>query len=251
VSLEQDLRRLGADLAFPATPDIAAAVTAGLPAAPARRRPLWRPRRLVLVLAAALLAAAVALAVSPSARSAIEDFLGLRGATVHRVRQLPQTGRGAPLALGRRVTLADAQRLSGFHLLQPPSLGAPAEVWRSQAVPGGIVTLLYAPGPSLPASKVSGVGALLSEFRGDLAPGLIDKAVGMGGATAAHARVGGEPGIWVEGPHDLMWNTSNGIVAQPTRLAGSTLLWQHGRLLLRLESGLSRARAIALAESLR
>ena len=63
--------------------------------------------------------------------------------------------------------------------------------------------------------------------------------------------VGGEHGIWAEGaPHGLFYRAPNGDILQDSlRLAGNTLLWERGSLLLRLESNLMKAEALAIAES--
>jgi hypothetical protein len=245
--LELQLQALAGAIEYPATPDLAAAVTARLvePAA-RRRRP---PRRLVLAFAVALVAlAAGVLAASPSARSAIEDLFGLKGAAVREVQTLPPSSRGAPLALGRATTLADAQRHVGFRILAPAALGQPDEVWRSTAAPGGVVTLLYRPRAGLPASKVSGVGALVVELNGRIVTQFVQKMSPTG--TVRHVRVSGQPGLWVPGAHDVFYRTASGdFHYTPTRLAGNTLLWNRGDLLLRLESGLDEHGALRIASS--
>jgi hypothetical protein len=246
--LEQQLQALAASLEYPPTPDLAAAVAARLvEPAPVRRR---ASRRLVLAFAIALVAlAAGILAASPSARSAIEDLFGLKGAAVREVQSPPPAGRGAALALGRATTLAAAQRHVRFPILAPAALGQPDEVWRSTAAPGGVVTLLYRPRSGLPASRVSGVGALLVELDGRVVPEFVQKMAPVG--TVRHVRVNGQPGLWVPGAHDVIYRTANGSVTfLPTRLAGNTLLWNHGDLLLRLESGLNEQQALRIASSI-
>jgi hypothetical protein len=65
-----------------------------------------------------------------------------------------------------------------------------------------------------------------------------------------HVRVNGEPGLWVPGAHDVVFRMPNGAVTfTSTRLAGNTLLWNHGDQLLRLESGLGEQQALRIAES--
>src|SRR6476619_3983386 len=109
--LEPQLRALGGELEWPATPDLAAAVRPRLE----RRRQL-PGRPLAIALAVLVLALAAALAV-PSARSAILRFLGIEGVTVQRVDKLPQA---APLGtLGDRITMAAARRRLGFRPLLP------------------------------------------------------------------------------------------------------------------------------------
>jgi hypothetical protein len=252
--LEQTLRGLGSELAFPETPDIAAAVRARLAERPARRRPVL-PSRRTLALAFAILALAAGLAMAvPPARTAILDFFGLRGATIERVETLPPvpTGVGRNLALGQRVGLEEAERLAAFDVLVPEALGAPDSVWHTGFLPGGRVSLIYEPREGLPLTRETGVGLLVTEFRGDLAPELVGKLVDQA-TRVERLTVDGFPAVWLEGgPHEVLFRGPDGeILADTVRLAGNTLLVQRGRLLVRLEGTLSRDRAVDLAESLR
>jgi len=248
--LEQALRQLGPQLAFPETPDVAATVRAQLAERPARRRPALPPRR-TLALAFALLALAAGLAMAvPPARTAILDFLGLRGATVERVETLPP-GVGINLELGQRVGLEEAERLAAFDVLVPEALGEPDSVWHSGFLPGGRISLVYAPREGLPRTRETGVGLLVTEFRGDIAPELIGKLAPQA-TRVERLTVDGSPAVWLEGgPHEVFFRAPNGeILGDTVRLAGNTLLLERGTLLVRLEGTFSRDRAVELAESL-
>jgi hypothetical protein len=64
--------------------------------------------------------------------------------------------------------------------------------------------------------------------------------------------VHGEPGLYIDGPHIVMYlDPSRQVVADRARRAGRVLLWQHGALLLRLEADVSQARALEIARSVR
>ena len=65
--------------------------------------------------------------------------------------------------------------------------------------------------------------------------------------------IGGRQGYWVAGdPHTVLYLDPFGEVRENTvRLAGNTLLWQRGRLTLRLEGIGSREQAVAVARSLK
>jgi hypothetical protein len=251
--LEQALARLGAEIDFPPTPDAATAVHPRLTDPPAHpRRPRASRRTLAIALAALAAAGGAAFAV-PSARSAILEWLGLRGATVQRVEQLPQL----PAGLSRRLELGDPVPIEGgrprvdFPVLVPAALGVPDAAYYSAQPPGGKISLVYEPRDSLPRSRFTGVGAIVSEFYGDVTPELVAKLVGEG-AVVARVDVDGRPGLWIEGQHALLFRSRDGqILEERGRLAGNTLLVEHGSLLVRLEGEFTRERALEIAASLR
>jgi hypothetical protein len=256
--LERALVRLGRDLAFPETPDVAAAVGDRLErAAPARRRAPSR-RALVVAFVALVVAVGAAMAV-PSARTAILEFFGLRGATVTRVDTLPpvETRPEAPdpvteLELGSPVPVVDGSvRVKWPYLVVPDALGPPDAAYYSSVLRDGKVSLVYEPGAGVPRSRYTGVGILVTEFRGAFAPGYVDK-LAESGTTIERLRVGRHPAVWLEGgPHFVAFRTPGGNFGEEVaRLAGNTLLVQHGRLLVRIEGELEQERAVEIARSL-
>jgi hypothetical protein len=62
---------------------------------------------------------------------------------------------------------------------------------------------------------------------------------------------GGAPGIFLSGgPHVVFYRDPGGEIRDETlRLAGNTLLWERGELLLRLESALRLEDALRVARS--
>jgi hypothetical protein len=269
LDLEAALADLGAALEFPPTPDLAAAVTARLEREPAPgpagtrprpRRPWlagWR-RLAVAGLAVVLLAAAVLVA-SPQTREAVARRLGLRGVGIELGGPAPTTVTTTPgarldLGLGQRVSLAEARRRTGFPVLVPAAAGfqQPDAVFVDRFLPGGgRVDLVYRARPGLPASNFTDAGLLITEFRGQPDPSFVKKIVGAG--LVREVRVGGQPGYFFSGePHFFSYqDPSGGIREERTRLAGNTLIWQHGDLTLRLEGELPKAEAVRIAESMR
>jgi hypothetical protein len=244
--LERALVGLGTQLDLPGAPDVTAAVLRRISEAPARRR---FPARRALVLAVVVLAVAIgAVMAVPPARTAVLELFGLRGATVRRVDTLPAVPRtsATALELGKPVSSAS---LDGF--LVPAALGTPDAVYRSSAIPGGKVSLVYRPGPDVPRSLYTGVGILVTEFRGDLDPVYIEKFVGSG-TGVEQLEVDGSPALWIEGePHLVLFTTPGGSRREDLiRLAGNTLLVQRGDILVRIEGEIDRERAVAIAESL-
>jgi hypothetical protein len=234
--LELELRRLGGEVAWPETPELASAVRRRIEAPPERR---FHPRRLAIALAILAVAVGAVLAVPP-ARTAILDWLGFGGVEIRRAAELsevPPTGR---LVLGERTTLAEARRRSGHPVLVPAESGAPDAVYLDAASPGSPVALVY--------GSLSRPRLLVLEFR---AAPLIEKTLTLE-TRLEHVTVDGEPGLWIEGPrHEFLYQTPELDAARDTqRLAGNTLLWKRGPLTLRIEGDLSRSEALRIAESM-
>jgi hypothetical protein len=114
------------------------------------------------------------------------------------------------------------------------------------------VSLVYGPEGQLAPTPESGVGLLLTEFRGDLEPELIGK-LAAEGTIVEEVTVNGSPGVWLEGaPHAFFYRDDRGEIREETlRLAANTLLLERGSLLVRIESELTKAETLRVAESLR
>ena len=260
--LGQALADLGARVAYPPTPQLAQAVRARLVAAPRPRRSLWpvlvpSPRALAAGLLALVLLGGAVLALSPAARTTVAEWLGLRGISIEYVPAAP-TPAAAPAGirsfLGERVTLDEARRRVPFRVRTPslPELGAPDEVYVGEPPPGGQVSFIYLPRPGLPAAKETGVGMLLTQFRGSVEPGFAKKLAGPD-TDVRPVSVDGAPGYWIEGaPHVFIYRDANGNIREETlRLAGNVLLWERDGITYRLESALDHDQAVRIAASLR
>lgn len=225
--LELRLHELRREIAWPETP----AIEPDLRVAPARRR---RGRQLVVVLAVLLVLLAGVLALSEGARSAFLEIFHIRGATVERVERLPEVPTtGIPL--GQRVSREEAERRIGLPLVD---VGEPDAVY----VRGTTASLVY--------GSSSHPRLVLTEGRGTLWDGLVKKLAGAG-TRVEEVTVNGEPGLFVSGgPHVVMFIGKDGVIQdERTFLAGTVLLWNRDRLLLRLEGDLTRDEALKLAES--
>lgn len=205
-----------------------ASVELDWPATPAfdLRRPARRRRPLLAAVGAVAVAVAVAFAVPP-ARSAILDFLHLRGVAVERVGTLPAAEeRSLAASLGPPIGEREAALLLGRPFRFPA--GVHGRLHRSG---DAVSMLLAAPDP-----------VLLSELRPGVTGGIVLKKV-VGASTAAEPlTVEGSPGVWIGGRHVFELPPSS------PRLAGPVLLWERGSVLYRLEGKrltLARARAIA------
>ena len=240
--LERRLDALGADVAYPPTPDLLSAVLARVERRP---RVVWR-RALVVAAATVAVVFAGVVAVSADARSAIRDWLDIGGVTIERVEELPATPTRARPFFGERVTLDDAWRLAAFRVLVPDAEGLrePDEVYYRDFPSGGSVTLLYG---SLARPRLA-----LTQWLGQsVAP--VEKKVVPGETRVERTLVSGKPAVWLSGaPHEVVI-FGRGREAYPERLflAGNVLVWEDDGRAFRLEADVDRERAVEIAESVR
>lgn len=221
MELESELRALAAEIEWPATPPLQLRL--------ASRRQGWR-RPLLAAAAVALVALVAAFAV-PQSRGAILRFLGFGGVRVEFVGTLP-VAQERPLGagLGAVVSEAAARELLGQTPLLPP-LASPPPLHASDR----IVSLLF---------TAEGEPVLLSEI--ETGSGVFLKKIASPGAVQ-WVQVGGGAGLWfIGGEHVVVFPQA------PPRLAGHVLVWQDGRLTLRLEGArLTLPQAKKLAGELR
>lgn len=249
--LQFALRALGRRLEGDERPgDLAARVLERLPTtAPAARRSpsqWWRPALIAAVLL--LIGAATAVAASDSVRS----WLHFRGIDATPVETLPATVSVeaiADLGAGSPVDAATARSVLGHRAPRSPILGTPAAILATTTGEPS-VTLAWRSGADLPSGATAPtIGALLTIVpRGDPnAGGFLAKA--LGGKT--HVEFvdipGFGPAVWIAGaPHAV---TLFDGTATTFRLASNVLVWSAGGDVMRFESALDRADAVAVAGS--
>ncbi len=307
--LAERLRDLGAHLAYPLTPDIAATVRARLAARPERRARWWEslarstPRRLALALLLLAVLTGALLALSPASRSAVAGWFGVPGLTfTYRTPTVPGTatrttpspapgiatsaapGTATPpapsvvpgtatspapstatrpatsqsvsvrLSLGQPLSLAEARARVAFPLLTPalPELGPPDEVYLAVPPIDGQVSLVWRARADFPPAAETGVGLLLTEFRGRLEPQYWQKTLGPN-TRIEYPTVNGATGFWIAGgPHQFSYTDASGQIRwETTRLAGNVLLWEQGGVTFRLEGARTEAEALRVAATLR
>jgi len=290
--LDRALTDLGRRIELPPTSDLAGAVRARLLAQAARRRgrgvrsatrrSLWRSLGWA-ALALVLLAGGLLL-LSPDARRAVAERLGLPGITIEHLQPptsaiAPVTATPAPggqpaptppappptalpstptvdrLGLGQRLSgLADARARVAYSVLAPtlPELAVPDEVYLGAPPAGGQLSLVYRPRPDLPAAAETGVGLLFTQFRGSLQPEFFGKGLPPG-TRLDEVTVAGGPAYWIEGrPHFFFYRDQSGRQTDERfRLAANVLLWEQGGLTLRIEGAFSKEQALRIAASVR
>jgi hypothetical protein len=245
--VESELRAVGHELEMPPASDLTATVRQRLEgrAAPRRhrlhlrtgvihRRPAWR---VALAVVAALLAVLIA---TPQGRAAISHVFRFVGVEF---RQEPgpvrPRGTSASLPGERRMSLQQARRHVSFPILVPAALGPPDKVVVSDR--GRVASLIYL---RTPHGRVR-----IDEFAGHLDQIYFEKIVAF--SHVLRVEVNGTTGLWITGPHELIYITPQGTpaVASPRLTAGNTLIWGTGQVALRLEGNLGQAAALAIARS--
>jgi hypothetical protein len=201
-----------------------------------RWRPAWRAALIVVAVLIALLVA------TPQGRAVVVHVLRFAGIELQQESgPSPSPRSGAALPGERRMPLAEARRHVSFPILVPAALGRPSEVVVSDG--GRVASLIYR---RTPHGLVR-----MDEFAGHLDPVFFQKFVHLGHVT--QVRVNGLKGLWIKGPHVLLYVTRDGASASASaRLTtGNTLIWGTRQVALRLEGNLSRTAALAIASSAR
>lgn len=263
---------LGAHVAYPATPELRGRVLAriGEPQKTTWWRAVLSPRYgfapALITLALVLVSVLV---LSPAARATAADILRLRGVEIFRgpvptpsPTPLRSSGAAVPpsaslgLSLGTSIGLDEARSRAGYPVLVPTDvlLGPADEVYIHALTGSNQISFLYRVRPGIPVSAEAGVAALVSEFAGSVDEQFFGKVLDRN-TTVERVTVDGQPGFWIQGqPHLFFYNVAGvtGQVQQETlRLAGNTLIWQRGGLLLRIEAQVDKATALRIAASLR
>ena len=206
--------------------------------------PQPKPRRRWLAVAVAtVIAASLAVLAVPPARTAVFDWLGIGGARIVEVDELPALAPTPGLEfLGDPVSVDRARAQAGFPFADPPDdEPAPDEVLLA---PGTRVSYVWREGDR--------VRLLITQFPGTATdPGLLKKYVGPT-TRLEELTVDGARALWLEGgPHVVQFVAPDGNVRQEVGwLAGNTLLVDHGATTLRIEAQIERAEAVELAETM-
>jgi hypothetical protein len=254
--VERLLTAAASEAAWPATPDLRAAVLARIeaPAAPdlrptvltrigdgtpSRRRPVRALRPLVL--AAILLLGLAGLAIGLG--------FGLPGLDIRQVDRTPPAGGG--LDLGSPVPIADVLALEQPRVLLPSALPPPDAAFELGVADRRIVSLAWRASPDGPALAGTDVALTLMAIPGRTNEALITKAAGPG-TRLEPIEVDGDRGWWITGaPHEIMVQQADGdIGVLRAAVVGDTLVFERDGTLYRLESALGKAATVEIARSL-
>jgi len=188
---------------------------------------------------AALLAVLIA---TPQSRAVITHVLRFAGIELgQQPGPAPSPRSSASLPGERRLSLEQARRQVSFPILVPAALGLPGEVVVSDD--GRVASLVYR---RTPYGLVR-----LDEFAGHLDQVYFRKIVDFDDMT--QVEVNGTRGLWIKGPHELVYITRDGssAVASARLTTGNTLIWGTTRVALRLEGNFGQAAALTIASSAR
>jgi hypothetical protein len=233
--LELALNRIGRDLDYPETPDLAGSVRGRL--AEGRRPRAWR-RPLVIALAALLVGVGAVMAVPP-ARSAILDWLGIGSVTIRYVEDLPDVRLATgDLGIGEKVSQEEADERVSFEIRVPTieGLDDPDVYFRDDV---GQVSFLYGSveKPKLLITQVEARGAL-------------EKLL-AGGTSVERVTTDDAFGVWIEGEQHYLFYPG-ATEEEPFRLVGNTLILERDDgVTLRIEADISKAEALHIARSMR
>ena len=242
--IERRLREYGRTLDDDGVPAFSDRVRARLEESGEASRRSWIPT--LRLAAAALAAGAVAVAAVPAARTNLLDALGLRSVRVVAVEALPSVAARGPLRAGSRLSFAAARRVVRFRILLPdgrrPDLLFVGSRSGRDAVPGGVVTLVY--------GRVGKPRLLVQQFLGTSPGPELLKRVGSR-AKVERVMIDGAAGIWFGGAHAMSFVDADGVTrGAATRLAGEALVWQAGNVIVRIEGRFDKDEAIKIARSI-
>jgi hypothetical protein len=255
---EKQLSSVAKGLDYPRTPDIAGSVMARLrPSTPSRfvsRRFAWT-LTVILILFSSLM-------LIPPARAAIIEFIQIGIVRIFRAEPAPPPpNQESPLTmfpvtstpwptsqplisilenLAGEMTFEEAQQTVDYPILlpsYPPGLGRPDHVFVQDA--DGDMTVLVWLDPQQPEQVLMSLHIV--------PPGswAIDK---VNPTEIEETAVNGQPAIWAVGPYPL--RLYNGELEFMRLIEGRVLIWREGDITYRLETNLSLAEAIKIAESL-
>jgi hypothetical protein len=246
--LAQDLAALGRGLPDPVTdPELVDVVMRRLFDVPdpaiVNRSQQWlrrvagaiaRHRRRLATVCVALVLSSFA---APPVRAAVADWFSFAGVIVHNDPDHGPSAAPPPPTAGTNTALEKAKRLVTFAPVVPTALGSPQGV--EVSADRRLLSMSW-------TSERDGA-VRLDQFDGRLDYTFAKTARGV-----EFTSVAGSFALWFDKPHEVVVLNPDGTRRTETaRLAGHTLIWEHGNTALRLEGNVSRARAIAIATSVR
>ena len=261
--LESALRRLAQTIEFPPPPDYAervmrqltdeaAAISSSARTGRLRMVSTHGMRRLLVAAALVLITGAAVIAI-PGTRHALAswfDFTGIDIRTAPSSSSTPQLT-PAPLSAGRQITLEEAQHAATNRLALPADLPRPDRIYLRRDGAALIVTLAYRTASTLKPTPDTGYALIVTEIFHAGEP-VLEKILRTG-STATSVQVSGRPGVFVEGPQEIInveHSSANGTVIVhevDPRASANTLIWSDNNATYRLEGDFTQQLALDLA----
>lgn len=245
------LKALASQVEYPPSPELSRRVRARIEGGPEPRGGLIRRRRYALaaaVIGALIVVFAATMALSPRAREAVADFIGVGGVRIGFDEPSPSLSPADGLDLGPRVTLEEAELRVGFDVKTPELAGLPEpEIHLTTPPPSGMISLLYQEA----REDSGGPGLLVTQFEARLEGGFFKKLSFDEGAEVEYLMIRGSPGYWVTGTHFFAYVDESGDIREETlRLADNVLLWEEDGVTYRVEGNFAKAQALRIANSM-
>jgi hypothetical protein len=194
-----------------------------------------RSRR-VRAAVAAIVAVVVGAVAVPPVRAAVADLFGFGGVLVREEPGPAPSTAPAPPGATSDLSLAEAADLVPFRPAVPTALGDADGV--EVSADRRVLSLTWETADG--TVRLDQIGARL------------DYAFAKSATGVAFVTVGGDFALWFPEPHEVVVLEPDGTARhESARLAGHTLIWERGTVTMRLEGDLTRARAVAVAETVR
>ena len=212
-------------------------VVTGIAAAPPpSSTPRTAPSRRARAAVAAVVAVVVGVLAVPPVRAAVADLFGFGGVLVREEPGPAPSTAPPPPGATSDLTLAEAADLVPFRTAVPTALGDPDDV--EVSADRRVLSLSWETDDG--TVRLDQIGARL------------DYAFAKSATGVQFVTVAGDFALWFAGPHEVVALEPDGTERRETaRLAGHTLIWERDAVTMRLEGDLSKARAIAVAETVR
>jgi hypothetical protein len=190
-----------------------------------------RRRQAVIVVTAVLLG----LLAAPPVRAAVADWFGFAGIIVRDDPNPSGSRASPPPSVAATTTLGEAKSLVAFDPVAPRALGPPDGV--EVSADRRVLSMSWAGGDDGPV-------------RVDQFDARLDYTFAKTARDVRYTEVNGASALWFESPHEVVLLNADGTRRFETaRLAGHTLVWEHGATTVRLEADVSLGRAIEIAGS--
>jgi hypothetical protein len=231
---EQKVRETARNFPYPSTPNLAARFRE-------RSRPRSGMARLRLSVALVVMLALFGLLTVPQVRAGIADFLQIGAVRIWQTELPPSSTAPVGTPLGTRIPLEEAQSEVWYSIrlpTYPEGLGTPDEIYLLNPQEDGLQLLWYA-NDRHPELR-------LTQFGDGF---WVEKWGPAFEFQTPSTTVNGRYAVWAPGPHLWRFIGTDGERAVAVPEGNNVLIWVENNVTYRLESSLTQAEAVKVAES--